>query len=131
MATEILQPDANQEPDWTDKFFADLEQAGPALTLDQMDMIETQWQNDMRNRRCSLVMLTKAWPELRDKVVDDKEFAVIVAQIMPIARDLSERMHSLASLVGSVEIWAMGALAHREDMRDVIELAEAETVEEA
>ncbi|MFT4255632.1 MAG: hypothetical protein QM599_01500 [Pseudoxanthomonas sp.] len=130
MASGSVQPDPGIEPDWTNEVFAKLEQKGPILTFEEMDLIEERWRDDTRNRRCSLLVLAKPWVELRELVVTDKEFAIAVAQIAPIARDLSERLHSLADAIGAADIWATCALAHREDMAEVIGLAAAEACSE-
>ena len=49
------------------------------LSCDEMDGIEKYWQDTVIARRCLFVMATKPWKEVRDMVVEDREFAEAVA----------------------------------------------------
>ena len=63
----------------------------------------------MRERRCALIMLTKPWKELRDMIVNDREFAE-AAMAVCMAFD-KERYNNMAHLADEAITWLIKALA--------------------
>lgn len=134
MATEMLHADATPEPDWNamepeafaNAMEARLTEAGAILTCDQMDEIEQRWRDRTMERRCSLIMLTEEYPNLRQKVIEDKAFAEAMVSVLHAARAEAKFLKGLSDLMEAVDVRAMMALVHREDMQQLFAEYEAE-----
>ncbi|MDR0776764.1 MAG: hypothetical protein LBE81_09030 [Azonexus sp.] len=110
--------------DEIDALFAKMEAQGPLLTMENMDEIEAAWHSQRRGRRAALALLTKPWAQLCQQVIEDRDFAVTVAQVKMVA-DEAEMYKGLAELMKTASTWALMALASRDDMVEVIAEAKA------
>ena len=110
--------------DFADAIFAELETKEPLLTCEDMDEIEAMWKRQTRTRRAALVLLTKPWAWLNQQVIEDRGFAVAVAEVKILA-DEAGLYKGLAKLMETASVWSMAALAGREDMSEIIEEAKA------
>lgn len=110
--------------DFADALYARLETKEALLTCEDMDEIEALWERHRRTRRAALALLTKPWAQLNQEVIEDRGFAVAVAQIKTFADEVG-LYKGLAELMEAVSVWCMVALAGREDMSEVLEEANA------
>jgi len=94
----------------------------PALEIERDD--EAEWERQRCNRRVALAILTKPWAWLNQQVIEDRGFAVAVAQIKMLA-DEAGLYKGLAELMESASLWSDLALISREDMNEVMEEAKA------
>lgn len=116
--------DAMPIDDFSAAIYAEMKGAPALLTCDEMDQIEALWESDRQNRRCALILLTKPWDWLSQKVIEDREFAVTVEQCRILAEG-AELYKNLAHLMEAVKVRALIALASRDDMSDIQAEAEA------
>lgn len=108
---------------FADNLIVKMRHEGPALTCDEMDVIEQFWKEDMRCRRCALVMATKPFEWIEEQVRSDRKFAVAVANTLD-AIDV-EKYETIVSLINDSRRRMMVALSVREDMSEVIAEARA------
>ncbi len=116
--------DALSPDDFADKLIADLDSKGPLLTCDDMDKLERLWEEERRGRRCALVLMTKPFSWVREQVETDRDFAAAVAACYSYTRE-NELYKGTAALIEQANLWAMIALAGREDMNELLAEAEA------
>lgn len=114
----------NQD-EFANNLLAKMEGEEAILTCEEMDIIEKFWDVDRRNRRCSLVMLTKPFSWLREQVENDDDFAQSVAA-MNVCLDAS-KYEQIANLLHDAQRRLMCAIACREDMSALLDKAKAET----
>jgi len=113
--------------DFAESILVKLETEEAALTCEEMDIIEQFWRDDMRNRRCALVFLTKPFSEIREQIESDRGFAVCAAAAMDCIEP--DRYQTIANLLRDVQRRLMVAVACREDMEEVLEEAKEGIVE--
>jgi hypothetical protein len=111
--------DAMHPDEFADTLFATMEKAEAALTYEDMDQIEAMWNQQRRERRYSLVMLTMPWADLNQKVAEDRDFALAVAEVMQYANE-TKFYSGVADLIERAGTWAMVALAGREDGKELL-----------
>ncbi|MBI5785187.1 MAG: hypothetical protein HZA64_07005 [Rhodocyclales bacterium] len=111
---DSLSPD-----EFSDELFAAMQSKGPFLTPDDMDKIERLWEEERRTRRCALVLLTMPFAELRDSVEQDRDFAGAVAEVFRCTKDLAY-YKGMVELLQQANLWAMTAIACREDMAELL-----------
>lgn len=117
---ERRQPAAPEEltDDAADALLAEIDAKAALLTLDDMDRIEQKWRELMTVRRCSLVMLTRPFADLRSDVEESRDFAVAVAEALrKVDLDFYQGM---ATLIDTARVWLLMALACREDMAEIM-----------
>ena len=110
---------------FADKFLAEMDAKPAQISLDDMNAVEKRWVDELTNRRCALVMLTKPFHWLRDTTQNDDEFAKAVAAISVMEGKI-EYYKTVASLLEAAQWWAKIALLGREDGDKLVSDAKAE-----
>lgn len=106
--------------EFAETLFAKLEGEQPKLSCDDMDKLEQWWRDDMRNRRCALVMLTMPFADFRQKVEGDRDFAKAVADTLSHVQGAIDGCQAAVDFLGCSQAWMMAALACREDMSEIL-----------
>jgi hypothetical protein len=114
--------DALSPDDFAATMFTAMEKADAVLTCEDMNQIEALWNQQRRARRATLIMLTTPWADLNQKVAEDRDFALAVAEVMQYAEE-TKFYRGVADWIEQAGTWTMLALVGREDMREL--LAEA------
>ena len=113
--------------EFADSLLAKLETEEAALTTEEMDIIERFWRDDIRNRRCALIFLTKPFSKSREQIENDRGFAVSAATVMECIEP--DRYEVISDLLHDAHRRLMAALACREDMEEIMKEAKDEGVE--
>lgn len=111
--------------DFADALLAKLSDEPATITCEQMDAIEQHWRDTMPTRRCALAMLTKPFADLRDKVLEDRELALAIADSMQCANRELPRYKATIKLLEKAAALAAVAMAGREDMTEILDEVEA------
>lgn len=127
------------EPDWEsmapaefgDAMMEQLEHSGPILSYEDVDAIERRWEDERQLRRSVFLMLTLPGSELREKVANDRAFAVSVARALPCVTEGNLYYKGIVDLMGAASARILVALSSREDMAAVMQEADAEALSAA
>ncbi|TVO79053.1 hypothetical protein [Sedimenticola selenatireducens] len=96
------------------------EELGPGITSEEIDQVEAVFSGEALGvtRRLALSILNLSFPELREKVVADDEFAAAVADTFEC---LNTRYYTdTADLLQAAQLRMMVALSYRHDMDEVL-----------
>lgn len=110
---------AMSNEDFTDALFAQMRERQPLIDCDGMDFIEAEWDAQRRNRRAALVLLIKPFTWLEQKVIEDRDFAVAVAEVEAFAIKTNGFYSMIAELMKFTEWQAKLALCGRHDMDEI------------
>lgn len=102
-----------------DRLFEQLEAAPPFFDKEEMYKLEESIQRDQM-RRASFAIASLSGKELCEKVVEDREFAVIAGGVLSELGAIKERYQQLTNIFSGLEGRLMIALCSREDMNEVI-----------
>lgn len=117
---------ATLDPDeFAEKITALVESKGPALTVEDMDAVERVWKSQMPMRRSALVMMTKPFSWLSQKVETDRHFALTVAEVYSALCEGAGFYQEVADLMTQTQAKMMLALCVREDMDALLAEVEA------
>jgi len=113
--------------EFADALYAKLETEEAALTTEEMDLVEQFWRNDIRNRRCALVFLTKPFSEIREQIENNRDFAVSAAAILDCI--VPDKYQAIADLLSDAKRRLLVVTACREDMKEILEEAKEGIIE--
>lgn len=102
-----------------DRLFEQLEASAPLFDKEEMYEIEESIQRDQM-RRVAFAIASLSGKELCEKIVADRDFAVIAGGVLSELGAVKERYQQLMDIFSWLDGRLMIALCSREDMNEVI-----------
>jgi hypothetical protein len=101
--------DAMPPDDFAATMFTAMEKAEAVLTCEDMNQIEALWDQQRCERQTTLLMLTKPWADLNQKIAEDRNFALAVAEVTQYANE-TKFCRGVADLINQAGTWTILAL---------------------
>jgi hypothetical protein len=103
-----------------EKLFAEIQQAPPTLSLEEMKEIEAAMNEDLGSvRRLALATLTRPGATLLESVKRDREAAVTFAGAQSLLNVYITRLRRVADLLEQTNVFIMMALSQRADLDEI------------
>ncbi|MEW8086174.1 MAG: hypothetical protein AB2823_11450 [Candidatus Thiodiazotropha endolucinida] len=114
--------DQMSDEDFAKNLFDKLEAEGPVFTLEELGIFEGRLHKNAATRRLALVVLTKPFSEIQEKIESDRDFAIATADIYNCTDPgLYQATHDLLE---NARLRMAGLLACRVDMEEIFKEAE-------
>lgn len=112
-----LEWEAMNEDEFADNIFEKMKSEEAILTCEEMDIIEKFWNQDRRNRRATLIALTKPYTWLEENIKNDTGFAEAMFEVLECIEP--EKYESITNLLLNAQRRIICAITCREDFDEL------------
>lgn len=120
---EKIQNNTIPEDEFSELVFNNFFNSGSDITEDEMYSIEENFSSYGPTRRAALAILKQTGNELSDAVIEDRDFAIAMADMHDCAQLYAEKLEAFAELMKTASVRASLALCSRKDMREIMDEA--------
>ncbi|WP_394807505.1 hypothetical protein [Nitrosomonas sp.] len=113
------------DADFADNIMEKIKGEKAILTPEEMDIIERFWEKDRATRRSALIALIKPYSWLEENIKNDTAFAEAMVAVYECIDP--DKYRQIANLLFDAQRRVMCAMACREDMRELMIKAKAES----